>query len=96
VRLYDRLFLEADPEAAGGGDFRTTLNPQSLETLEGCRLEPALAAQPAGALVQLERLGYFCSDLNDHAPERPVFNRTVTLKDPWAKIDQKLKSEGGA
>jgi glutaminyl-tRNA synthetase len=96
VRLYDRLFLEADPEAACGGDFRAALNPQALEALEDCRLEAALAGQPPGAVVQMERLGYFCADVHDHDASHPVFNRTVTLKDPWAKIDQKLKSDCGA
>ena len=91
VRLYDRLFTEPDPEAAGKGEFRQCLNPASLETLAGCRLEPALAALEAGTTVQFERMGYFCLDSRDSQPGYPVFNRTVTLRDPWAKIDRQLK-----
>ena len=91
VRLYDRLFTEPDPEAAGKGSFRQCLNPASLETLVGSRLEPALAALEAGTTVQFERMGYFCLDSRDSQPGHPVFNRTVTLRDPWAKIDRQLK-----
>ncbi len=91
VRLYDRLFTEPDPEAAGEGDFRTCLNPASLETLAGCKLEPALGRIAAGATVQFERMGYFCLDHRDSTAERPVFNRTVTLRDPWAKIERQSK-----
>jgi glutaminyl-tRNA synthetase len=83
VRLYDHLFSRPDPGA--DGDFLTDLNPKSLETLAGCRLEPSLAELPAGETVQFERLGYFCAD-PDSEPGRPVFNRTVTLRDTWAKI----------
>ena len=86
VRLYDRLFSVADPSDDGGRDWRTLLNPGSLERLGGCRLEPALAALAPGARVQFERLGYFCMDA-DATRERPVFNRTVTLKDTWARIE---------
>ena len=84
VRLYDRLFQSADP-GDGGRDPLTDLNPQSLERLTACKVEPALAAAPAGTRVQFERLGYFCAD-PDSRPGAPVFNRTVTLKDTWAKI----------
>lgn len=91
VRLYDRLFTEADPEAAGNGDFRLCLNPASLETLPNCRLEPALGQLEKGTTVQFERMGYFCLDTRDSTPQSPVFNRTVTLRDPWAKIDQQQK-----
>ncbi len=94
VRLYDRLFSEADPEAAGDGDFKACLNPASLTRLEGCKLEPALAKPAPGSIVQFERLGYFCADIKDAAPGRAVFNRTVTLRDPWAKIDKQLKAKG--
>ncbi len=94
VRLYDRLFSEADPEAAGEGDFKACLNPNSLKRLARCRLEPALAAVEPGAVVQFERLGYFCADIKDSTPGHPVFNRTATLRDPWAKIDKQLKAKG--
>jgi glutaminyl-tRNA synthetase len=85
VRLYDRLFSSENP-GGGGRDFRADLNPQSLEVLAGCRIEPSLASADAGTRVQFERLGYFCVD-PDSAPGRLVFNRTVTLKDTWAKIE---------
>jgi glutaminyl-tRNA synthetase len=88
VRLYDRLFTRAAPGEEHGGDFRADLNPNSLEVLQNCRLEPSLAAAQPGGFFQFERLGYFCADAKDSAPSRPVFNRTVTLRDPWAKIQQ--------
>jgi glutaminyl-tRNA synthetase len=84
VRLYDTLCSEADPEA-GEGSFLDRLNPRSLEVRHGCKLEPALASAAPGARFQFERLGYFCADLS-HTPERPVFNRTVALRDTWAKV----------
>jgi glutaminyl-tRNA synthetase len=86
VRLYDHLFTRPDPGA--DGDFLDDLNPQSLEVLRDCRLEPALAAAAPGVPVQFERQGYFCLD-RDATPERPVFNRTVALRDTWAKIQAK-------
>ncbi|MDF1552206.1 MAG: glutamine--tRNA ligase/YqeY domain fusion protein [Deferrisomatales bacterium] len=86
VRLYDRLLSVPDPAAeAGDADWKTYLNPDSLEVLEGCRLEPALAGAAPGEPIQFERLGYFAAD-PDGTPERPVFNRAVTLRDAWAKI----------
>jgi len=84
VRLYDRLFLSENP-GAGGRDFNEDLNPDSLQVLEGCQLEPSAAALPVGTRCQFERLGYFCVD-PDTRPGRPVFNRTVGLRDTWAKI----------
>jgi glutaminyl-tRNA synthetase len=84
VRLYDRLFLVPDPEA-GDEDFRTHLNPESLVEVEGARIEPSVADDPAGSHYQFERLGFFFSDPVDSAPGRLVFNRTVTLRDTWAK-----------
>ncbi len=87
VRLYDRLFSVADPSDDEGRDWRSSLNPQSLEQLQGCKLEPSLAPLPAGTRVQFERLGYFCVD-PDSTPAAPVFNRTVTLKDAWARIKE--------
>jgi glutaminyl-tRNA synthetase len=87
VRLYDRLFSVEMP-GAGDTDFLTQLNSASLAVLKGCKLEPSLAAVASGTLVQFERLGYFCAD-PDTAPGHPVFNRTVTLKDSWAKVKDK-------
>jgi len=86
VRLYDRLFTEAEPEA-DGRDFKTVLNPKSLEVITA-KLEPSLKAADPAARYQFERLGYFCLD-KDGTLEKPVFNRTITLKDTWAKEAQK-------
>jgi len=85
VRLYSHLFTRPDPGAEG--DFTEDLNPDSLEVVEGARVEPGLAASPVGETVQFERLGYFCKD-PDSTPERPVFNRTCTLRDTWAKLQK--------
>jgi glutaminyl-tRNA synthetase len=86
VRLYDRLFAVENPAGAPDDqDWRALLNPDSLQVLHSCKLEPALASAPAGSRFQFERLGYFCAD-PDTTPARPVFNRTVSLKDTWAKI----------
>jgi glutaminyl-tRNA synthetase len=86
VRLYDRLFSTEDPEnVAEGRTFLDDLNPHSLEVLRDCRLEPGLAAAQPGQRFQFERLGYFCVDL-DSRPGALVFNRTVSLRDTWAKI----------
>jgi glutaminyl-tRNA synthetase len=84
VRLYDRLFRSEDP-ADNGRDPLTDLNPESLTVLTGCKVEAMLAGAPPGARFQFERQGYFCVD-TDSQPGAPVFNRTVTLKDTWAKI----------
>jgi glutaminyl-tRNA synthetase len=90
VRLYDKLFLKENPdEAPEGLDFAANLNPKSLETLTDCRLEPALGLIKPGESVQFERIGYFCTDLKDSSPDHPVFNRVVTLKDEWAKIQKR-------
>jgi len=88
VRLYDHLFARPDPGA--DGDLLDDLNPESEEILTGCRLEPSLAVLPTGKAVQFERLGYFCLD-RDARPGHPVFNRTVTLRDTWARIQAKGK-----
>jgi glutaminyl-tRNA synthetase len=85
VRLYDRLFTQEDPEA--GEDFIPNLNPHSLEVLPTCYLEPSLAAAMPGARYQFERNGYFCVD-PDSRPGQLVFNRTVTLKDEWRKVEK--------
>ena len=86
VRLYDRLFTSENPGAAD--DYRADLNPQSLEVLDRCYLEPAVADALPGTKYQFERLGYFCVD-PDTQPGRLIFNRTVTLKDTWAKIERR-------
>jgi glutaminyl-tRNA synthetase len=85
VRLYDRLFSVADPSADDDGDWKKFLNPDSLQVLTACKLEPSLATT-AATRYQFERLGYFAVD-PDAKPGAPVFNRTVTLKDSWAKIE---------
>jgi glutaminyl-tRNA synthetase len=82
VRLFNPLFLRPDP--AGGPDFAADLNPDSREILTQCRIEPAMASSPPGPPLQFERLGYFCHDA-DSTPQRPVFNRTIGLRDSWAK-----------
>jgi len=90
VRLYDALFVKRNPEdVEEGHDYKEGLNPASLEALEKAMLEPSLAAAVPGARYQFERLGYFFADPKDSAPGAPVFNRTVTLKDTWAKLEQK-------
>jgi len=86
VRLYDRLFTHEHP-GTGDADFLTQLNPQSLEVIRNAKLEPSIAAAAPGARYQFERLGYFCADRDTQAGA-PVFNRTVTLKDSWAKVER--------
>jgi glutaminyl-tRNA synthetase len=86
VRLYDRLFNVENP-GTGDEDFLTQINPHSLQVLRDCRLEPSLASVPAGSIFQFERLGYFAAD-PDARPGQPVFNRTVTLKDTWSRIEK--------
>jgi glutaminyl-tRNA synthetase len=96
VRLYDRLFTRADPEGEGAGDdFTAHVNPRSLEVLDGCRLEPCLADAGPGDTFQFERMGYFCADTRFSRPGAPVFNRTVTLRDAWAKIEAARKAGPG-
>jgi glutaminyl-tRNA synthetase len=87
IRLYDRLFLSEDP-GADGRDPLEDLNPQALEIIEGAKVELSLVAAAPGARFQFERQGYFCAD-PDGRPGKPVFNRTVTLKDSWAKIQKR-------
>ena len=87
VRLYDRLFMKENPVDGGNGDnFLDNLNPNSLEVLTSCRVEPSLAGAVPGSRYQFERLGYFCVDTDDTTGDRLVFNRTVTLRDQWEKI----------
>jgi glutaminyl-tRNA synthetase len=89
VRLYDKLFTKADPnEVDDGKDFTANLNPDSLEIVSEAKLEPSLANAAPGSRYQFERLGYFCVD-PDSKPDKPVFNRTVALKDTWAKIEKR-------
>ena len=93
VRIYENLFSKEDPnQTEPGQDFTANLNPNSLEVLTDAKLEPSLANAPAGSRYQFERLGYFCVD-PDSAPGRPVFNRTVALKDTWARIEKKQPDE---
>ncbi|HRX51937.1 MAG TPA: glutamine--tRNA ligase/YqeY domain fusion protein [Candidatus Krumholzibacteria bacterium] len=87
VRVYDHLFKDPDPGAAE--DLHEALNPDSLTVLQGCKLEPSLAQAGPGDRFQFLRHGYFCADRVDSTPERPVFNRTVSLKDSWAKMADK-------
>jgi glutaminyl-tRNA synthetase len=88
VRMYDNLFSKEDPsQVEEGKDFTSNLTPNSLEVLSHCKLEPSLANAIGGSRYQFERLGYFCAD-PDTKPGKPVFNRTVALKDTWAKIEK--------
>ncbi len=92
VRLYDHLFSKEDPyETSEGGAFTENLNPDSIETIEGCRIEPFLKEAKPGDRFQFERKGYFCVD-RDSKPESLVFNRTVSLRDTWAKMKGKSGS----
>ncbi len=89
VRLYDQLFTKEDPDdAAEGSDFKANLNPESLETLKSCRVEPSLADSAPGSRYQFERLGYFCVDSVDSSDGALVFNRTVPLRDSWARAQR--------
>jgi glutaminyl-tRNA synthetase len=88
VRLYDHLFTKPDPDDVDEGqDYRSNLNPNSLEILPSCRVEPGLAGAAPGDRYQFERQGYFCVD-PDSSGEKLVFNRTVPLRDSWAKIEK--------
>jgi len=94
VRLYDHLFSKANPnEVQDGADFKDNLNPNSLEILKPCYVEPSLGDASPGSIHQFERLGYFCVDLVDSTKEALVFNRTVTLRDTWAKIEKAQKQK---
>ena len=87
VRLFDHLFSDPNPEQ-DGRDYRTVLNPNSVERLQGCRVEPALQDSTVGQRFQFERQGYFCVDA-DSTAQRLVFNRTVALRDSWSKLEKK-------
>ena len=89
VNLYDRLFIKYDPNE--GNDFLANLNPNSLEILQDCRVEPSLKGAIKGNRYQFERQGYFCVDQNS-ANDNLVFNRTVALRDSWAKIEKAMKN----
>jgi glutaminyl-tRNA synthetase len=89
VRIYENLFTKENPgDVEEGQDFTANLNPQSLEVIRSAKLEPSLANAAVGSRYQFERLGYFCVDL-DSKPGKPVFNRTVALKDTWAKVEKR-------
>jgi glutaminyl-tRNA synthetase len=91
VRNYETLFSKENPDdVEPGQDFTANLNPNSLEVIRQAKLEPSLATAPVGGRYQFERLGYFCVD-PDSKPGKPVFNRTVALKDAWAKVERKQK-----
>jgi glutaminyl-tRNA synthetase len=91
VRLYDRLFTIPDPAAEKDADFTLFINPDSLEVLKDCPVEPSLAGAAPETRLQFERLGYFITDKKDSRPEALVFNRTLTLRDTWAKIEKKQR-----
>jgi glutaminyl-tRNA synthetase len=94
VRLYENLFLKEDPnEVEEGQDFTANLNPNSLEVVGKAKLEPSLAEAAAGDRYQFERLGYFCAD-KESSPGKLIFNRTVPLKDTWAKIEKRETKKG--
>jgi glutaminyl-tRNA synthetase len=95
ARLYETLFTKKDPNLTEEGqDFTQNLNPNSLLIVKGCKVEPSLASTPVGGRYQFERLGYFSVD-PDSTPGKPVFNRTVALRDTWAKIEKKAQSPAG-
>ena len=89
VRLYDRLFNDPEPDTSEDTMLENLLNPHSLQILTGCKLEPGLVDAEPGHIFQFERLGYFCVDTVDSKPGAPIFNRTITLRDTWAKKQKK-------
>lgn len=89
VRLYDRLFEVENPDADKDVDFKEHLNPESLTSLSNCLVEPSLVDALPGTRVQFERQGYFCVDSQDSRPDKLVFNRTVGLRDSWARRQKK-------
>src|ERR1700704_4163673 len=96
VRMYDKLFTKEDPnQVEEGQEFTANLNPNSLEVIAEAKLEPSLADAPIESRYQFERLGYFCVD-RDSEPGHPVFNRTVALKDTWAKVEKRIEKKSGS
>jgi glutaminyl-tRNA synthetase len=96
VRVYDKLFIKEDPnQVEEGQEFTANLDPNSLEVIANAKLEPSLANAPIEGRYQFERLGYFCVD-PDSKPGHLVFNRTVALKDTWAKVEKKIERKSGA
>ena len=93
VRLYDRLFSVEDPAGKKGNDFKDFLNPESLEILKSCKLEPSLSKAEKSERYQFERLGYFCLDIIDSTNDNLVFNRIVPLRDSWAKIQKSVNGK---
>lgn len=92
VRLYDHLFEKPNPDdAEEGADFKSNLNPKSLEVLKSCWVEPGLKGTAPGSRYQFERQGYFCVDRVDSSGGKPVFNRTASLRDTWAKVEKATK-----
>ena len=92
VRLYDTLFTTENPDDAE--DYRTVLNPGSLEVVDTARVEPHVCGAVPGSHYQFERLGYFCVDSRDSKPDALVFNRTVTLRDTWARVEGRQSAPG--
>lgn len=95
VRLYEHLFTAANPTIDEEVDFKAYLNPNSLETLTNCRVEPSLEGAAPGSRYQFERLGYFCIDTGDSSRKKLIFNRTATLRDTWAKIQKAGEASSG-
>jgi glutaminyl-tRNA synthetase len=96
VRLYDHLFVKPNPSEEEGSDAKAFLNPNSLETLEACKIEPQLKGAAPGSRYQFLRHGYFCVDAVDSSDDKLIFNRTVTLRDTWAKIEKAQNTESRA
>jgi glutaminyl-tRNA synthetase len=93
VRLYDHLFTKENPDKTNEGeDFKSNLNPDSCQVLDSCWIEPSLTGAAPFSRYQFERLGYFCVD-PDSSDEKPVFNRTVSLRDTWAKLQKKQQKK---
>jgi glutaminyl-tRNA synthetase len=96
VRIYDKLFIKEDPnQVEEGQEFTANLNPNSLEVIAQAKLEPSLANAPIENRYQFERLGYFCVD-PDSRRGHLVFNRTVALKDTWAKVEKRIETKSGS
>ena len=92
IRLYDRLCSDVQPDTSNSKDLKDILNPHSITVVSTGRLEPSMAESEVGQKYQFERTGYFCLDEKDSSPSKLVFNRTVTLRDTWAKIQGSKKN----